>query len=209
MLEIIGNSKNVERLQKHFKKMFAGVSTLLLNDDTTECVGLSSREGELVHFKTPVNLKDEKINVWLTNVEKEMRVSLAKHLADATVRVEKFRVEGFELEPYLEWMDQYQAQLVVLSAQVSWSSAVEVALNEMEKGGDQASMQKVVESIESVLAALADTVLKHQEPIRRKKLEHLIIELVHQRDVTRKVCLCYCQLNINARVAHCRWCVKP
>lgn len=48
LLEIIGNSKNVARLQKHFKKMFAGVASILLNDDNTVITGISSREGEEV-----------------------------------------------------------------------------------------------------------------------------------------------------------------
>ena len=33
LLEIIGNSKNIPRLQKHFKKMFAGVASIVLNED--------------------------------------------------------------------------------------------------------------------------------------------------------------------------------
>lgn len=50
LLEIIGNSKNVAKLQKHFKKMFAGVSSILLNEDSTEVLGISSREGEEVRL---------------------------------------------------------------------------------------------------------------------------------------------------------------
>lgn len=50
LLEIIGNSKNIARLQKHFKKMFAGVSAILLNDDSTVITGIASREGEEVSF---------------------------------------------------------------------------------------------------------------------------------------------------------------
>ena len=46
LLEIIGNSKNVARLQKHFKKMFAGVHTIVLNDDATLVTGICSKEGE-------------------------------------------------------------------------------------------------------------------------------------------------------------------
>jgi len=157
-----------------------------------------------------VKIKDEKINVWLTNLEKEMRVSLAKHLADATIEVESFRVEGFELEAYLTWMDKYQAQLVVLAAQVSWSSAVEVALAELEKGGSNDALPNVITGIEGTLSALADTVLKHQEPIRRKKLEHLIIELVHQRDVTRKVAHKVVWFEAYYWIlAYCRWCKQP
>ena len=48
LLEIIGNSKNIPRLQKHFKKMFAGVASIILNEDDTVVTGLTSKEGEEV-----------------------------------------------------------------------------------------------------------------------------------------------------------------
>ena len=48
LLEIIGNSKNVPRLQKHFKKMFAGVHSVLLSEDHTLVLGISAKEGEQV-----------------------------------------------------------------------------------------------------------------------------------------------------------------
>lgn len=50
LLEIIGNSKNIARLQKHFKKMFAGVAAIILNEDNTIINGIASREGEEVSF---------------------------------------------------------------------------------------------------------------------------------------------------------------
>jgi dynein heavy chain 1, cytosolic len=50
LLEIIGNSKNVPRLQKHFKKMFAGVHTIILDEEQTQVVGLASKEGEEVVY---------------------------------------------------------------------------------------------------------------------------------------------------------------
>ncbi len=46
LLEIIGNSKNVPRLQKHFKKMFAGVAAIVLDEEDTQVTGISSKEGE-------------------------------------------------------------------------------------------------------------------------------------------------------------------
>lgn len=48
MLEIIGNSKNIPRLQKHFKKMFAGVHTIIIDEEQTQVIGLASKEGEEV-----------------------------------------------------------------------------------------------------------------------------------------------------------------
>ena len=48
LLEIIGNSKNIGRLQKHFKKMFAGVHSIMVDEDQTQAWGLASKEGEEV-----------------------------------------------------------------------------------------------------------------------------------------------------------------
>ena len=46
LLDIIGNSKNVQKIQKHFRKMFAGVATITLSEDDSTIMGVASREGE-------------------------------------------------------------------------------------------------------------------------------------------------------------------
>ncbi|XP_012868489.1 PREDICTED: cytoplasmic dynein 1 heavy chain 1 [Dipodomys ordii] len=189
LLEIIGNSKNVAKLQKHFKKMFAGVSSIILNEDNSVVLGISSREGEEVMFKTPVSITEHpKINEWLTLVEKEMRVTLAKLLAESVTEVEIFgKATSIDPSTYITWIDKYQAQLVVLSAQIAWSENVENALSSIGGGGDTAPLQSVLSNVEVTLNVLADSVLMEQPPLRRRKLEHLITELVHQRDVTRSL----------------------
>jgi dynein heavy chain 1 len=48
LLEIIGNSRNIARLQKHFRKMFAGVYSLIIDDDQSMIIGVASKEGEEV-----------------------------------------------------------------------------------------------------------------------------------------------------------------
>ncbi|XP_029806677.1 cytoplasmic dynein 1 heavy chain 1 [Suricata suricatta] len=189
LLEIIGNSKNVAKLQKHFKKMFAGVSSIILNEDNSVVLGISSREGEEVMFKTPVSITEHpKINEWLTLVEKEMRVTLAKLLAESVTEVEIFgKATSIDPNTYITWIDKYQAQLVVLSAQIAWSENVETALSSIGGGGDAAPLHSVLSNVEVTLNVLADSVLMEQPPLRRRKLEHLITELVHQRDVTRSL----------------------
>ena len=62
-----------------------------------------------VTFATPVSVAAHpKINEWLTLVEKEMRITLAKLLASAVQDMAAFK--GGKLEPaqYLEWVDKYQ-----------------------------------------------------------------------------------------------------
>ena len=46
-------------------------------------------------------------------------------------------------------------------------------------------LTEVLNQVEDTLNVLADSVLHEQPAVRRKKLEHLITELVHQRDTTR------------------------
>ena len=189
LLEIIGNSKNVGRLQKHFKKMFAGVYAIILDEEQTTITGISSKEGEEVKFFNPIVLKDRKINEWLTMVEQEMRMSLARLLAQAVLDMNDFRSKTIDQQKYLQWADKYQAQLVVLAAQISWSESVEKALQTIEQKapGHETATQDVLDIMEATLNVLADSVLHEQPPVRRKKLEHLITELVHQRDVTRLI----------------------
>ncbi|KAH9390782.1 Cytoplasmic dynein 1 heavy chain 1 [Tyrophagus putrescentiae] len=91
LLEIIGNSKNIPRLQKHFKKMFAGVASIILSEPenggsggagaagagatTTAAqsgappnvLGLCSKEGEEVRSANPISIaENSKINKWLS-----------------------------------------------------------------------------------------------------------------------------------------------
>nr|XP_018911901.1 PREDICTED: dynein heavy chain, cytoplasmic [Bemisia tabaci] len=193
LLEIIGNSKNIARLQKHFKKMFAGVSAILLNDDSTVITGIASREGEEVKFCTPVSTTNNpKINEWLTCVEREMRITLASYLAQAVQDIKQFKDGSIDPIKFMQWCDKYQAQIVVLAAQILWSEDVEAALHTISNStaSGQAKMQPlelVLSQVESTLTILADSVLQEQPPLRRRKLEHLINEFVHKRTVTRRL----------------------
>ncbi|UZJ53926.1 hypothetical protein CBS101457_003246 [Exobasidium rhododendri] len=181
LLEIIGNSKDTLRIMKHFKKMFAGLATVTLDEEQTTLLGMVSREGEEVPFKTPIVLKDyAKINEWLTRMETEMRITLACLLSEALADLQTFYTEGsLQVDRLLEWIDRYPAQLVIVAIQVIWTSLVDDAL---ERGD---SLERVLGFVMRGLDVLADTVLTDIETIKRKKCEHLITELVNQRDVIR------------------------
>ncbi|KIY66037.1 dynein heavy chain protein 1 [Cylindrobasidium torrendii FP15055 ss-10] len=182
LLEIIGNSKDILRIMKHLKKMFAGISTIKLDDDLTQIQGMASREGEEVAFSEPINLKDfPKINDWLARIEMMMRLSLANLLVAAVDELQTFYGTGEKLpqDRFMEWMEKYPAQLVTLAVQVAWTASVESCL---EAGSVPESP---LETVRQALDLLADIVLQELTPVTRRKCEHLITELVHQRDVTR------------------------
>lgn len=87
LLEIIGNSKEIKNIQRHFPKMFAGITTVNSEkgaDDGDIIVGMNSREGESVPFNNKVNINDDPtIYKWLTKIEESMQTSLAFELSKA------------------------------------------------------------------------------------------------------------------------------
>jgi dynein heavy chain 1 len=182
LLEIIGNSKDILRIMKHLKKMFAGISTIMLDEDLTQIQGMASREGEEVKFSEPILLKDfPKINDWLAKIESMMRLSLADLLSEAVAELQAFYGTGSKLSPeqLMAWMEKYPAQLVTVAIQVAWTASVESSLEASR--APESSLDTVLQALD----LLADIVLQDLNPVTRRKCEHLITELVHQRDVTR------------------------
>ena len=46
LLEIIGNSKEIRMVQRHFPKMFAGITSTQFENEGDKITGMVSREGE-------------------------------------------------------------------------------------------------------------------------------------------------------------------
>jgi len=186
LLEIIGNSKDILRIMKHLKKMFAGISTVSLDEGLTQIQGMASREGEEVRFSEPILLQDyPKINDWLARIETMMRLSLADLLCEAVAELQSFYGSGsgsdVGRDGLMSWLEKYPAQLVTLAVQVAWTASIEKSLE------DHQAPEHPLNTICQALDLLADIVLQELAPVTRRKCEHLITELVHQRDVTRSL----------------------
>ncbi|KAJ3351758.1 hypothetical protein GGF32_004086 [Allomyces javanicus] len=182
LLEIIGNAKDVERIQKHLKKMFAGINSVTTDGPDGEITGIRSREGEVIAFRTPVPVKDKRINEWLTGIEREMKQSLALILQDCYAEYVQMVTENqVTLDNVTAWMDKYPVQLIVVASQVAWTTSVEACLQQNQ------TPATTLTQVEQVLQCLADAVLSDLDLMKRKKCEHLITELVHQRDVVRSL----------------------
>ncbi|KAI5309126.1 hypothetical protein KEM55_003999, partial [Ascosphaera atra] len=183
LLEMIGNSNDVLRVAKHFKKMFAGLSGLVLDEDGN-ITGISSKEGEEVMLKREVSvIKNPRINDWLAALEDSMKVTLAELVGEA---IEQFgplyHAAEVDVDAFKDHLEKYPAQIVVLASQAVWTTAVH---NALEAGGGD--LQKLLDAQIRLLDLLAVTVLGDLDPIMRKKCEHMITEFVHQRDTITKL----------------------
>eukprot|EP01052_Picozoa_sp_SAG31_P049018 SAG31_NODE_10539_length_1127_cov_0.940661_1_plen_375_part_11 len=107
LLELIGSSKDPAKVQKHFSKMFAGISALEITsegegENPVIKVGGMSSQGylETVMFKNVVNVtEDPKINVWLGKLENEMKTSLAMYAEEALGEIRELWKKTGEAEP--------------------------------------------------------------------------------------------------------------
>ncbi|ETM34531.1 hypothetical protein L914_18397 [Phytophthora nicotianae] len=179
LLEMIGNSKEPMQIQRHLSKMFAGISSLEMDNSSGVILGMASREGEVVHFKEPVKTtEDTRINIWLGKVEEQMRKTLSLLLEEA---VRSYPTDD-NAEAYLKWVSEFPAQVIILATQVQWSNEVESVL---KAGGDKLSV--VIEQLDKLLLILSERVLTDVKNDVRKKYEQLITELVHQKSVTKRL----------------------
>lgn len=183
LLEMIGNSNDTLRIAKHFKKMFAGLSGLVMDDETI-ISGFTSKEGEVVMLKKEISLaQTPRINDWLALLEGGMKTSLAELLSEAVEQYNPIFQSGtIDTAALREFMDVFPSQIVVLAAQAVWTTAVEESL---VNGGQ--TLQELFEREVQILRVLADTVLQELPVILRKKCEQMITECVHQRDVIEKL----------------------
>ncbi|RLN69358.1 hypothetical protein BBJ29_000235 [Phytophthora kernoviae] len=179
LLEMIGNSKEPMQIQRHLSKMFAGISSLEMDNNTGVILGMASREGEVVRFKESVKTaEDTRINVWLSKVEEQMRQTLSLLLEEA---VRSYPTDD-NADTYLKWVSEFPAQVVILATQVQWSHEVEKTLK--AGGGD---LPTVLQQLDTVLLILSERVLSDVKNDVRKKYEQLITELVHQKSVTKRL----------------------
>ncbi len=180
LLEMIGNSNNLDKIQKHLNKMFPGVNSFIIND--SNIIGICSKEGEEVHFVNSISIQFSTMNIkeFLSLIDDEIKLTLATLLKKSVYEL-KLNLNN---EQYLLWIEKYQAQLIVIAVQILWTELIENALNEIELNNDPICLKNIIENIQKKLDFLAESVCLDQALNKRKKIEHLIIELIHQRDIT-------------------------
>ncbi|KAJ1517337.1 hypothetical protein HMI55_000021, partial [Coelomomyces lativittatus] len=188
LLEMIGNAKDIDRVQKHLKKLFAGIHSLGINTEQSHVLALHSREGEVIQLKTPVEIRERRLNEWLLSLEKEMRDSLlyilGESIRDFTDLIPLLKQvhtsTSSPLSSLLQWMDRYPSQIVILTVQIGWTTSVDTSLESKQIPTDP------LHTVECILDLLAEATSSAQSsPVLHKKCENLITELVHQKDVLR------------------------
>jgi dynein heavy chain len=111
---LIGKSKEPEQVQKHMKKCFEGVDSLMLEkkcDGDTYCgTGVKASDGETLAFVTNVAI-DGSIEVWLRKVLDEVQLSVKRSSDGCTKGFKSAKKEIFILHTFV-WFQIAQKQWI-------------------------------------------------------------------------------------------------
>ena len=75
-MEILGQATKPSVIQAHLKKLYAGIHKVDFNDDFSCITAMKSRDGEVVHLKSPVGVSSD-VEVWLSALTREMKSTLS------------------------------------------------------------------------------------------------------------------------------------
>lgn len=184
LLEIIGNSNDPLKVQRHLNKMFAGISSIEFESNGTDykLTAMVSKEGEVVPLVTPILITPESsVVAWLTKVEEVMRETLAVALQSSLSSLLQMDIQS---PSFVEWLHQYPSQIIILSIQIFWCSQVERALHSTNC---TELLKQVAYQIDGLLKILAERVLHPLHNDERKKVEQCITEFVYEKSTTQSL----------------------
>jgi AAA domain (dynein-related subfamily)./Dynein heavy chain, N-terminal region 2./Dynein heavy chain, N-terminal region 1./Dynein heavy chain. len=181
LLEIIGSAVDFNRINRHFKKMFSGIDSVDFNKDSSTIVAINSEKGEKVKLTNPVSLiKFPRLHEWLSELELEVKFTLSNLTSNA---VEKFHImfATFEESLLLEFITQYPAQVSTLASQIGFTSKVNEIIH------DKTSFADLLEKLSKFIAILTQLIGANLDLVQRKRIEYLVIEVLHQRNIITSI----------------------
>ena len=179
LLEILAETKDPLRVQRHMKKCFEGIAALDFADNL-DILGMESPEGEVVALSPQLGggfinpqAAGGAVEVWLLQVEEAMRRSVARCMDDA---IKAYKTA----DRRSSWAISWSAQSVLGASQMWWTQEVEAAIH----AGGAAKVKEYARQCTEQLQDIIMLVRGKLEKLQRKVLSTLMVLDVHSRDVT-------------------------
>uniref|UniRef100_A0A7S1KLH4 Dynein-1, subspecies f n=1 Tax=Percolomonas cosmopolitus TaxID=63605 RepID=A0A7S1KLH4_9EUKA len=176
LLEILGQARDPNAVQKHLENCFEGIHKLKIekqeNKSGTHFIakGMLSKKGEYVPFVHPVTLEGP-VEKWLKYVEDAMRAAVKRLLARC------FQYSGVIDRD--KWINEYQGQLLITASQLLWTKKITEALTKQQPKKALRALRKKWNTYLKQYSAKVRTKLPS---LTRSKLIALLTIEVHSRD---------------------------
>ncbi|CUM64243.1 uncharacterized protein PRCAT00001838001 [Priceomyces carsonii] len=174
LLEIIGSSTDITRINKHFQKMFSGISSIEYSKKDSSIISITSEQGETLRLHSPISLiKFPYLINWLEELEKEVKYTLSKMTWDSIERFESLLNKDLTLGDLESFMVSIPAQVCTLVSQIVFTQSTEESINKKGFSSQLDVYNHFVGILKKGISSLTDM-------LTRKKFEILMIESLHQ-----------------------------
>jgi len=186
LLDILSNGTNPEKVDEYLADCFDGMKSLQfirgpgIPYPAKSANGMISKEGERVPFNDTFHCSGAVEN-YLTDLEACMQRTLKEILVAAKGTADNWGIETTRQK----WLEDYNAQIALLTTQIVWTEETARAFEELE-GGSETAMKDYLSVIISRIKALIERVREpnlDDTPGLRVKIITIITIDVHARDI--------------------------
>jgi dynein heavy chain 2 len=168
LLELLGQSQNVEVIHSHLKKLFSGIVKLKVNEENKESFRveqIASSKAEQVKLLTPVVLTKD-VESWLGNLSDAMNDALSGLLKQSIKNTDNS-------------IEKYPGQLLEISDSVHFTKKAETGIQAGKLVEFKKEMNEKLSSLTSSKAKL--------KGLSQLKLKNLILDTVHNITVVENL----------------------
>uniref|UniRef100_A0A3Q3KJ04 Cytoplasmic dynein 2 heavy chain 1 n=1 Tax=Monopterus albus TaxID=43700 RepID=A0A3Q3KJ04_MONAL len=173
LLEILGQATNPAVIQSHLKKLFAGIHSVVFDEQCQHIVAMCSLEGETVPLRNLIRISSL-VEVWLSELSVEMKATL-KHLLHECVSA---GTKG-EVDPLL-----YPSQILCVAEQIQFTEDVERAIKEQNLHQLELELGAKLEHYTTVDTS-SDDHANPESSVLQLKLKALILDIIHNISVVK------------------------
>lgn len=169
LLEILSQTKEVENVRPHLRKVFENLVDVTFKPDKT-IVEMFSGEKEKIVFVGAVDPKEKGVEFWMGELE-VMMFTTVRHVL-------KYSIDNYLDIKRTEWCLKHPGQCVLNGSQIYWTSEVEDAM----KNG---KLPDYLRSLESQLLETVELVRGKMSKLQSITMGALITIDVHAKDVIK------------------------
>ncbi|XP_068440329.1 cytoplasmic dynein 2 heavy chain 1 isoform X1 [Clinocottus analis] len=175
LLEILGQATNPTVIQSHLRKLFAGIHSVVFDEQCQNIVAMCSLEGEIVPLRNLIHISSL-VEVWLSELSVEMKETL-KHLLYECLSAGK---KG-ELDPSC-----FPSQILCLAEQIQFTEDVEKALKEQHLHQLALELNAKLEHYTTVETS-SDDQANTESSVLQLKRKALILDIIHNISVVKQL----------------------
>ncbi|XP_034460809.1 cytoplasmic dynein 2 heavy chain 1 isoform X1 [Hippoglossus hippoglossus] len=175
LLEILGQATNPTVIQSHLKKLFAGIHSVVFDEQCQHIVAMCSLEGEIVPLRNLIQISSL-VEVWLRDLSVEMKETLKNLLYECVSAGKKGGVDP----------SRYPSQILCLAEQIQFTEDVERTLKEQTLQQLELELHTKLEHYTTVDTSSEDQA-NTESSVLQLKLKALILDIVHNISVVKQL----------------------